>query len=65
MAGLPGRTDIVAKLDEEQFARNNRIRAREFLCQHCALALDLESMLLAGALKIVLQQYPRGSRHPI
>ena len=48
--------DFVAKLDEEQLARNIRIEAREFLNQHCALALGLESILRAGPLKIVLQQ---------
>jgi hypothetical protein len=37
-------------------ARNIRIEAREFLNQHCALALGLESILRAGPLKIVLQQ---------
>jgi hypothetical protein len=34
---------------------NNRIGTKKFLNQHCALALDLESMFLAAALKIVLQ----------
>jgi hypothetical protein len=48
--------DFVAKLDEEQSARNIRIQAREFLNQRCALALGLESILRAGPLKIVLQQ---------
>jgi hypothetical protein len=48
--------DFVAKLDEEPLARNIRIEAREFLNQHCALALGLESILRAGPLKIVLQQ---------
>jgi hypothetical protein len=48
--------DFVAKLDEEQSARNIRIELREFLNQHCALALGLESILRAGPLKIVLQQ---------
>jgi hypothetical protein len=48
--------DFVAKLDEELLARNIRIEAREFLNQHCALALGLESILRAGLLKIVLQQ---------
>jgi hypothetical protein len=48
--------DFVAKLDEEQLARNIRIEAREFLNQHCALSLGLESILRAGPLKIVLQQ---------
>ena len=50
------RADFVAKLDKEQLPRNNRIEAREFLNQHCAWALDPELMLLAGPLKIVLQQ---------
>jgi hypothetical protein len=50
------RVDFVAKLDEEQLARNIRIEAREFLNQHCALVLGLESILRAGPLKIVLQQ---------
>jgi hypothetical protein len=50
--------DCVAKLDKEQLARNIRIEAREFLNQHCALALGLESILRAGPLKIVLQQNP-------
>jgi hypothetical protein len=49
-------TDFVAKLDEKQLARNIRIEARKFLNQHSALALGLESILLAGPLKIVLQQ---------
>jgi len=48
--------DFVVKLDKEQLPRNNRIEAREFLNQHCAWALDPELMLLAGPLKIVLQQ---------
>jgi hypothetical protein len=48
--------DFVAKLDEEQLARNIRPEAREFLNQHCALVLGLESILRAGPLKIVLQQ---------
>jgi len=48
--------ECVAKLDEEQLARNIRIEAREFLNQHGALALGLESILRAGPLKIVLQQ---------
>jgi hypothetical protein len=51
-----GAADFVAKLDGEQLARNIRIETREFLNQHCALALGLESMLRAGPLKIVLQQ---------
>jgi hypothetical protein len=37
--------DFVAKLDEEQLARNIRIEATEFLNQHCALALGLEIVL--------------------
>jgi hypothetical protein len=49
-------TDFVTKLDEKQLARNIRIEAREFLNQHCALALGLESILRARPLKIVLQQ---------
>jgi hypothetical protein len=53
--------DCVAKLDKEQLARNIRIEAREFLNQHCALALGLESILRAGPLKIVLQQNPAES----
>jgi hypothetical protein len=53
---LPLLADFVAKLDVEQLARNIRIEAREFLNQHCALALGLESILRAGPLKIVLQQ---------
>jgi hypothetical protein len=48
--------DFVAKLDEEQVVRNIRIEAREFLNQHYAVTLGLESMLRAGPLKIVLQQ---------
>jgi hypothetical protein len=36
--------------------RNNRIGEMDFLNQHCALASDLESMLLARVYKIVLQQ---------
>jgi hypothetical protein len=47
---------FVAKLDEEQLARNIRIEAREFLNQHCPLVLGLESILRVGPLKIVLQQ---------
>jgi hypothetical protein len=46
----PGLADFVAKLDREQLARNIRIEAREFLNQHCALALGLESILRAGPL---------------
>jgi len=49
--------DCVAKLDEEQLAGNNRIGTNNFLNQPCALASDLESILLARALKIVLQHY--------
>jgi hypothetical protein len=56
MSPLRLRADFVAKLDEEQLARNIRIEAREFLNQHCALALGLESILRAGPLKLVLQQ---------
>ena len=41
----------------EQKTGNNRIGTNELLNQHCALAPDLESILLAQALKIVLQQY--------
>jgi hypothetical protein len=48
--------DFVAELDEEQLAGNIRIEATEFLNQHCAWALGLESILRAGPLKIVLQQ---------
>jgi hypothetical protein len=36
--------------------RNNRIGTNGFLNQHCALAPDLESMLLARMRKIFLQQ---------
>ena len=36
---------------------NNRIGRSGFLNQSCALAPDVESTLLALALKIVLQQY--------
>jgi hypothetical protein len=39
--------DFVAKLDEEQFARNIRIETEEFLNQRCALVLGLESILRA------------------
>src|ERR1700680_401138 len=49
--------DCVAKLDEEQLAGNNRIRTNKILNQHCVLGPNLESILLARALKIVLQQY--------
>jgi len=45
----------VGKLDERKLERtmgNNRNVANAFLNQHCALALEFESMLLAGALKI-------------
>ena len=55
--------DCVAKLDEAQLTRNYRIETSKFLNQHCALGSDLESMLLAQALKIVLQHNPpRSSR---
>jgi hypothetical protein len=37
--------------------RNNRIGMNGFLNQHCALASDLELMLLAQTRKIFLQQY--------
>jgi hypothetical protein len=37
---------------------NSRIGTRRFLNQHCALALDLGSMLLTGTVKLVLQQNP-------
>jgi hypothetical protein len=37
--------------------RNNRIGTNGFLNQYCALAPDLESMLLARTRKILLQQY--------
>jgi hypothetical protein len=40
---------------------NNRIGTNEFLNQHCALAPDIESMLLARTLKILLQQYLPGA----
>jgi len=53
----PVLADFVAKLDEEQLAGNNRIRTNNILNQHCVLEPDLESILLARALKIVLQQY--------
>jgi hypothetical protein len=43
------------EIDNFAMARNIRIEAREFLNQHCALALGLESILRAGPLKIVLQ----------
>jgi hypothetical protein len=36
---------------------SNRIRTSEHLNQYCELKLDLESMLLARTLKILLQQY--------
>jgi hypothetical protein len=53
MAGIA--LGVIAKLDEEQLARNNRIGARRFLNQHCVLVPDLESILLARTPKIVLQ----------
>jgi hypothetical protein len=37
--------------------RNNRIGTNGFLNEHCVLAPDLESMLLARMRKIFLQQY--------
>jgi len=46
-----GRSSLGAKM------RNNRIGTNGFLNQHCALAPDLESMLLARMRKIFLQQY--------
>jgi hypothetical protein len=36
--------DIVAKVGEDQFARNNRIETGGFLNQGCVLMPDLESM---------------------
>jgi hypothetical protein len=36
--------------------RNNRIGKMDFLNQYCALAPDFESILLARACEIVLQQ---------
>jgi hypothetical protein len=53
--------NFVAKLGDEPLSRNNRLGAHNFLNQHCAWAPDLESILLARALKIVLQQNrPKG-----
>jgi len=49
--------DFVAKLGGRRLARNNRIRGKQFLNRCCALIAVLESMLLARALKIVLQHY--------
>jgi len=39
--------DIVAKVGEVHPGRNNGIGTNNFLNQHCASALDLESILLA------------------
>jgi hypothetical protein len=53
--------DIVAKVGGGHLERNNRITANQFLNQHCASGLDLESILLARVRKIFLQQYlPKG-----
>jgi len=49
--------DFVAKLGGRRLARNNRIGGKQFLNRCCALIAVLESMLLARALKIVLQHY--------
>jgi hypothetical protein len=54
-ATLPGCADSVAKLDEDQLVRNNRIGAGKFLNQHCAFGPNVESMLRAQTVKIVLQ----------
>jgi hypothetical protein len=53
----PDVADSVAKVPDEGPISNNRIGTSGFPNQHCALASDLESMLLAYALKIVLQHY--------
>jgi hypothetical protein len=65
VSNVCSRRDSVAKLDEDQLARNIRLEAREFLSQHCALALGLESILRAGPLKIVLQPNRRNCRRDV
>jgi hypothetical protein len=57
IAPSPRSADSVAKVPDEGPISNNRIGTSGFPNQHCALASDLESMLLAHALKIVLQHY--------
>jgi hypothetical protein len=52
--------DIVAKVTAERSESTNAQQTKPtngFLDQHCALASDLESMLLAGTPKMLLQQY--------
>jgi hypothetical protein len=49
--------DCVAKVAEGWAVSNYRIAVNSFLNQRCAGAPDLESTLLARALKILLQQY--------
>jgi hypothetical protein len=56
MSALP--PDCVAKPHKVQRTGNNKIGMNNFLNQYCTLALDLESMLRVGALKIVLQHNP-------
>jgi len=53
--------DIVAKVGNGHLARNNRIGTNKLLNQHCASALELESILLTWTRKILLQQYQRES----
>jgi hypothetical protein len=57
----PLSADSVAKLAEERLAgasaQENRIGTSKFWNQQCAQGHDLESMLLARMLKIVLQHY--------
>src|SRR6266436_5114661 len=57
LLALQGCADIVAKVREDHFARNNRIKTGGFLNQRCAWDPHLELMLRGRRLKIVLQQY--------
>jgi len=50
-------SNIVAKVGDGHLARNNRIGTNNLLNQHCASALELESILLTWTRKILLQQY--------
>src|SRR6516164_1123987 len=49
--------NIVAKVGEGRFGRNNRIGSSKSLNQPCVSRADLESMLLPRTRKIFLQQY--------
>src|SRR5262245_43271955 len=55
--------DCVATLFAALRTRNYRIRLNGVLNRCCALVHNLESILRAQALKIVLQHNPLGSRH--